>query len=974
MPPSNDTGAAAVALEQELRRNIRGEVAFDAGTRALYATDASNYRQVPIGVVLPRDAEDVMRAITVCRQHGAPVLARGGGTSLAGQCCNVAVVLDMSKYMTDIVELDVDNRRARVQPGIILDELRDAAERHHLTFGPDPSTHNRCTLGGMIGNNACGVHSVMAGKTEENVEELDILLYDGLRLRVGRTGEQELERIIAGGGRRGEIYARLKSLRDRYAGLIRARYPAIPRRVSGYNLNQLLPENGFHVARALVGSEGTCVTILEAIVQLVHSPSVRTLVVLGYPDVYVAGGHVAAILESRPIGLEGFDDMLVANMARKGLHPGSVQHLPNGNAWLLVEFGGETQDDVREQVQALLDSLQRSGPRPTIKWVDDARVARTIWRLRESGLGATARVPGERDTWEGWEDAAVPPQRLGDYLRDFRQLLQRHGYSGTLYGHFGDGCVHTRIDFDLESTEGIARFRRFLNAAADLVVRYGGSLSGEHGDGQSRAELLPKMFGPELVEAFREFKSIWDPAGKMNPGKIVDAYRVDENLRLGAGYTPKQVKTHFQFPGDDRGSLARATLRCVGVGECRRLHEGTMCPSYMVTREEKHSTRGRAHLLFEMLQGDVIKDGWKSEDVRAALDLCLACKACKRECPVSVDMATYKAEFLAHYYAGRLRPRHAYAFGLIGRWARIAELSPALANFFTQTPALGRVAKAAAGIAPQRRIPAFAAQSFKRRFHAQPRARRGGARVILWPDTFNNHFRPDTAQAAVTVLESAGYTVDVPREWLCCGRPLYDYGMLDVAARWLRRILTSLRSDISAGTPIVGLEPSCVAVFRDELLSLFPNDEQARRLSRQTYHLSEFLVRHTPSFAPPLLRRSALLHGHCHHKAIMTLDDELTLLRRLGLELHVLDAGCCGMAGAFGFEREHYDVALRCGERVLLPAVRAAEQDALVITDGFSCREQIEQGTGRRALHLAEVLALALQQENAPASTQATVA
>ncbi|HEV8365460.1 MAG TPA: FAD-binding and (Fe-S)-binding domain-containing protein [Gemmatimonadaceae bacterium] len=946
------------ALAAERAREVR-DVRFDDGTRALYATDASNYRQVPIGVVFPRDATEVVATIAVCRRHGAPVLPRGGGTSLAGQCCNVAVVLDFSRYMNAILEIDSAGRRARVQPGLVLDELRDAAEREQLTFGPDPSTHSRCTLGGMIGNNSCGVHSVMAGKTEENVDELEVVLYDGTRMRVGLTSDTELQRIIAEGGRRAEIYAGLRALHDRYGQLVRERYPDIPRRVSGYNLNQLLPENGFHVARALVGSEGTCVTVLEATVRLVRSPPARTLVAVGYPDVYTAGDHVAEILTFKPIGLEGFDDVLIEHMKKKGLHPGSATHLPQGRGWLLVEFGGDTKADADAQARALERALGQHPNAPNVKIFDDERVTRMIWRIRESGLGATARVPGERDSWEGWEDAAVPPERLGHYLREFRQLLDRYGFGGSLYGHFGQGCVHTRIDFDLETKDGVGQYRAFVSDAADLVVRYGGSLSGEHGDGQSRAELLPKMFGPELVRAFAEFKAIWDPDNRMNPGKVVNANRLDENLRLGPNYAPRRVKTHFQFSADDRGDLARATLRCVGVGECRRLHAGTMCPSYMVTKEEKHSTRGRARLLFEMLQGEVITDGWKSESVREALDLCLACKGCKHDCPVNVDMATYKAEFLSHYYAGRVRPRHAYAFGLIGRWARLVQHAPALANFFTQTPGLTALARSAAGIAPQRQIPRFASAPFKRRIRTRAQQNGGSERVILWADTFNNHFHPETLEAALGVLERAGYQVNVPRDWFCCGRPLYDYGMLDTARRWLRRILVRLRAEIRAGVPVIGLEPSCVAVFRDELPNLFPQDEDAMRLSRQAYHLSEFLEQRT-SFSPPPLERNAIVHGHCHHKSVLAMDEEITVLTKLGLNLTVLDAGCCGMAGAFGFEREHYDVSIKCGERVLLPAVRSAPSDTLIIADGFSCREQIAQSTGRRALHVAEVLEMAL--------------
>src|SRR5205814_484524 len=503
-------------------------------------------------------------------RYTAPVLARGGGTSLVGQCCNVAVVMDMSKYLNHILELDPVHQRARVQPGVVLDDLRRAAEQHHLTFGPDPATHTHCTLGGMIGNNSCGVHSVMAGKTDDNVEELDVLTYDGHRLRLGLTSDEAIEQAIAAGGRRGEIYAKLRAFRDQYADLIRARFPKIPRRVSGYNLEQLLPENGFHLGRLLVGSEGTCVTVLEATVRLVPSPAARSLLVLGYSDVYAAADHIMEVLASQPIGVEGMDDVLIDDMRKKRMHPEDVKLLPDGGGWLLVEFGGETKRDADERAHALMKALQRARNTPTMKLFDDPAAEKTVWRVRESGLGATARVPGEPDTWEGWEDSATPPQRLGDYLRDFRKLLNRYAYRCALYGHFGQGCVHTRIDFDLVRAAGIARFRSFVQDAADLVVSYGGSLSGEHGDGQSRAELLPKMFGPELVQAFAEFKAIWDPDGKMNPGKLVNPYRLDENLRLGAEYQPPQVATEFQFPGDDKGSFPRATLRCVGVGDCRR--------------------------------------------------------------------------------------------------------------------------------------------------------------------------------------------------------------------------------------------------------------------------------------------------------------------------------------------------------------------------------------------------------------------
>jgi FAD/FMN-containing dehydrogenase/Fe-S oxidoreductase len=951
----------AEGLAAALRRHLRGEVRFDAGSRALYATDGSNYRQVPIGVVIPRDAADVIATLAISREFGAPVLSRGGGTSLAGQCCNVAVVVDMSKYMAAILEVDPVAKRARVQPGVILDHLRNAAEQHHLTFAPDPATHDRCTIGGMIGNNSCGVHSVMGGKTDDNIEELDIVTYDGLRLRVGPTSAAELERIIGEGGRRGGIYAGLKALRDRYAHLVRERYPDIPRRVSGYNLNYLLPENGFQVARALVGSEGTCVTVLEATCRLMYSPPFRTLAVVAYPDIFLCGDHVPEIMSYGPIGLEGIDEFLVEYTRRKKINSEGLALLPEGNGWLLVEFGGATQKEADERARRMVEGLSRSAQPANTRLYTDPWQAKKVWEVRESSLGAISHVPGEPLTWEGWEDSAVPPEKLGAYLRDLRRLMDGYGYRGVLYGHFGHACIHTRISFDLESREGIGKFRAFMEEAADLVVGYGGSLSGEHGDGQARAELLPKMFGPELVEAFRQFKSIWDPEWKMNPGKVVEPYRLDENLRLGAGYSPWQPPTHFHFP-EDHGSLAHATLRCVGVGKCRRDEGGVMCPSFRVTREEEHSTRGRAHLLWEMTRGDVLRDGWREESVKESLDLCLACKGCKSDCPVGVDVATYKAEFLSHYYEGRRRPLRAYAFGNIDLWADLASAAPGLANLATQVPGLRDLAKFVAGVPRQRALPAFAPQTFRSWFGGHERQNPDGPPVILWPDTFNNHFRPETARAAVEVLETAGFRVLVPRARLCCGRPLYDFGMLHRAKRLLIEILDMLAPEIEAGVPVVGLEPSCVAVFRDELLNLFPRDERAQRLAQQTFLLSEFLEKKAKHFRLPQLVRKALMHGHCHHKAIMKMTDEEAVLHKMGIEFEAPAPGCCGMAGSFGFEADKYATSRAVGELELLPAVRKASPETLIIANGFSCREQIAQGTDRQALHLAEVIQMALRE------------
>ena len=956
---TNDTTIDARQLERELRGAVRGEVRFGDGDRALYATDGSNYRQVPIGVVVPRDANDVVQTVAIARAHGAPILGRGCGTSLCGQCCNVAVVIDMSKYMHDIVRLDPGRREAVVQPGVILDSLRDEAERHQLTFAPDPSTHSHCTLGGMIGNNSCGVHSLMAGKTDDNLQELEVLTYDGLRMRVGPTSDEEYQRILAAGGRRAEIYRGLRDLRDRYADEIRRGFPDIARRVSGYNLPYLLPERGFDVAKALAGSESTCALVLEAKTRLVHSPPARSLLVLGYPSIYDAGDHVPAILQAGPIGLEGVDDMLVEDMKKKGLHPRDLTLLPDGNGFLLCEFGGDTKEESDARAHELMDRLRGKRDAPSMKLFDDPAQEHMVWKVRESGLGATARVPGEKDTWEGWEDSAVAPEKLGGYLRDLRALFDRYGYACALYGHFGQGCVHTRIDFDLTTAAGIGAFRSFIDDASSLVVSYGGSISGEHGDGQSKAEFLPKMFGPELMRAFREFKAIWDPGNRMNPGKIVDPYRIDENLRMGAYYDPPQPRTWFRFPDDD-GSFARATARCVGVGDCRRLDGGTMCPSFMVTREEKDSTRGRAHLLFEMLQGDPLHDGWKDESVREALDLCLACKGCRGDCPVNVDMATYKAEVLSHYYERRLRPRSAYAMGLIYWWARLASRAPALANFMTHAPLLSTLAKAAGGIAQERTLPSFASQTFRSWFQQRTARNEGGPPVILFPDTFNNHFFPGTAKAAVDVLEAAGFDVRIPPRILCCGRPLYDWGMLGTASRLLRQMLDTLHPWIAEGVPMVVLEPSCFATFRDELINLLPGDHDALRLSEQTFLLGEFLDKFAKDWEPPQVHAKALLHAHCHQKSLVGMHAAEVMLDRMGIDYEAPDTGCCGMAGAFGFEAAHYDVAIKAGERVLLPAVRNAEHDEYVITDGFSCREQIAQTTDRRALHLAEVLQMAI--------------
>jgi Fe-S oxidoreductase/FAD/FMN-containing dehydrogenase len=869
----------------------------------------------------------------------------------------------MSKYMNHVLEINWDKKWARVEPGTVLDDLRQQAEARHLTFGPDPATHNRNTLGGMIGNNSCGMHAQMAGKVEENTIELEILTYDGLRMWVGPTTDDEIENIIGDGGVRGEIYARLMAIRETYADEIRKRFPKIPRLVSGYPLQQLLPENGFNVARALVGTESTCVTVLQAKLRLVHSPPVRTLAIFGFADIFTAGDHVAFCNEFEPIALEGIDASMFTYMHDKGMSTSGRELFPEGNAWLVVEFGGESKEEANRRACELMEAFRAKPNPPAMKRFDDVKQEDLVWQIRESGLGSTSKIPHEPDFYPGWEDSAVAPQDVGDYLRDLHKLFAKYGYTASLYGHFGQGCVHCSIDFDLYTAEGIERWKGFLNEAARLVTSYGGSLSGEHGDGQARGSLLPIMFGETIMQAFREFKAAWDPRGNMNPGKVIDAYAVDHNLRWGTHYHPWEPATHFSFR-DDRGSFAYAANRCVGTGKCRKHNAGTMCPSYMVTRDEKHSTRGRSRLLFEMLEGNPLADGWRDETVKEALDLCLACKACRHECPVNVDMATYKAEFLSHYYEGRRRPATAYGFGLMYWWASAAGHVPRIANLMTQTPGLRGIAKAVVTMAPERRVPRFARQTFRNWFKKRAPRNSDKPKVMLWPDTWNNHFHPTTAQAAVEVLEAAGFQVLMPAKALCCGRPLYDYGMLTRARKWLVRILRELRTEIRAGMPVVGLEPSCVSVFRDELVNLLPHDDDAKRLHDQAFLLTEFLAEKTPDFTVPPLRGQAIVHGHCHQKSVLDFGCEETALRKTGLDYTVLDSGCCGMAGAFGFEKDHYEVSIACGERVLLPAVRNAAADTLIIANGFSCREQIAQTTTREALHIAQVLKRALDRSS----------
>ncbi|MEU2353786.1 FAD-binding and (Fe-S)-binding domain-containing protein [Streptomyces misionensis] len=950
-------------LEAELRGCVRGEVGFDATARALMTMDASNYRRVPAGVVAPRDADDVAAVLGVCRARGVPVVARGGGTSIAGQATGTGVVLDFTRHMNGLLELDPDTRTAVVQPGLVLDRLQRAAAPHGLRFGPDPSTHSRCTLGGMIGNNSCGSHSVAWGTTADNVRELSVLTARGRRLRLGRdwAGAPEGLRELA----QGEL-ARL-----------RTGFPDLPRRISGYALDALLPEQGADVARSFCGSEGTLGILTEAVVRLVEAPRAHALAVLGYGDEGAAAEAAAGLLPHGPLTVEGMAADLVPSGAG----------LPRGGAWLFVETGGAS----RAQALARAQAIVRAADVVDSLVVTDPAAQRTLWRIREDASGTATRMPDGSEAWPGWEDCAVPPARLGAYLRDFRALLSSHGLRGTPYGHFGDGCIHVRIDFDLLTGPGIGRFRRFSEELADLVVAHGGSLSGEHGDGQARAELLPRMYGAETVRLFERAKAVWDPDDLLNPGMLVRPAPLDADLRFSV-LPSEPVEVAFGYPADG-GDFRAAVRRCVGVAKCRTATaagSAVMCPSFRATGEEEHSTRGRARLLHEMLAGELVTDGWRSTEVRDALDLCLSCKGCRTDCPVGVDMATYKAEFLHHHYAGRRRPAAHHSMGRLPEWLRwVARTRTApLLNALASVPPLAAAAKRLGGIAPERRLPRLAARTFTGWWRRREPVSGSGDLVVLWPDTFTEHLSPSVGRAAVRVLEAAGLRVALPptllpgrggiarggrpvsaaalltvrRARVCCGLTYLSTGQLDRARTVLRRTLDLMEPVLAAGVPVVVLEPGCAAALRTDLPELLHDDPRAPRLASAVRTFAEVLEQHAPHWIPPAVDRPVAGQTHCHQHAVLGDAPDRKLRAAAGLTGE-LSGGCCGLAGDFGFQRGHFEVSRACAEDQLLPSIRGAAEDTVILADGFSCRTQLEQLAGTRGRHLAEVLAEALDED-----------
>ncbi|MGW5641254.1 FAD-binding and (Fe-S)-binding domain-containing protein [Saccharopolyspora sp. NPDC003752] len=944
---------SADVLAAELRGELSGPARFDPGTRAMYSTDASNYRQVPVGVVFPRTEDDVAAAVAVARRHGVPVTGRGAGTSIAGNAVGPGLVLDFSRHLNRILDVDPERRLARVQPGVVLDSLRAAVAGHGLTFGPDPSTHSRCTLGGMIGNNACGTHSVAWGKTVDNVHSLDVLLADGTRLQLGETTPAELDRLCSRGDRTGRLYQELRALRDDTGDLVRRSFPDLARRVSGYNLDQLLPENGFHLARALVGTEGSCAVVLGATVQLVPSPPARAMTVLGFPDTYAAADEVPRLRGLDALAIEGLSAELVDVVRRRNPASPALPLLPGGRSWLLVESGGADQGEAEAAARRIAAAMGERAE--SVIHTAPARMA-ALWKIREEGSGYSTRMAGS-ERWSGWEDAAVPPERLGSYLREFDALLASYGRRGVTYGHYGDGCIHVRIDFDLLSSPGATEYRDFLEAAADLVVAHGGSVSGEHGDGRARSALLARMYPPEVIKAFERFKAAFDPDDLLNPGQIVRPRPADADLRLLVAPPRLPGRTELALHADS-GDLAAATRRCVGMGKCLNTTGGVMCPSYRVTKEEKHSTRGRAHLLFEMLAGRVVRRGWRSPEVRDALDLCLSCKGCKSDCPVDVDMATYKAEFLHHHYRRRIRPAAHYSMGFLPLWLAAGHRAPRLANRVLAGP-LAPAIKRLGGIDARREVPQLAARTLQAWWSGRRTISDPTTRVVLFPDTFTNHFDPHIGRDAVAALEALGHAVEMPREPVCCGLTWHSTGQLRIARAVTRRTARLLRPQLDRGLPVVGLEPSCTAFLRNDALELAPHDPDVAALAAATKTFAE-QVEPTRARWQRETGPEALVQVHCHQHAELGFAADQATLDATGTRARVLDSGCCGLAGNFGFERGHYDVSIACAEQVLLPAVRAADSGTEIVADGFSCRTQLRQTTDAEPVHLASLVARAL--------------
>ncbi|WP_406149382.1 FAD-binding and (Fe-S)-binding domain-containing protein [Streptomyces sp. NBC_01012] len=926
----------------DLRARLGDLVDASSLTRALYSTDASNYRVVPQAVVMPGSKDDVVAAVGVARTHGVPVTVRGGGTSCAGNAVGPGLVIDFSRSMNRVLSIDPETSTAVVEPGTVLSTLQSAALPAGLRFGPDPSSGDRCTIGGMIGNNACGPHGLSYGRTADNVVSLTWL-----------TGHGEIITAGSGTGALDAVPGLDAFVRENLA-VLRTEFGRFGRQISGYSLEHLLPENGHHLAAALTGTEGSCGILLEATVRLVPRAAAAALAVLGYRDMAAAADDVPRLLPFRPLALEGLDAQLV-DVVRRAHGGASVPALPAGGGWIMAEIGGAT---AREAVDAGHRLVAASGSSDAVVLPTGPEATR-LWQIRADGAGLAGRTAQGEQAWPGWEDSAVPPERLGDYLRGIEALMADEGVSGLAYGHFGDGCVHLRIDFPLETGGGL--MRRFLERAAALAAEHGGSLSGEHGDGRARSELLPTMYSPGALRAMEAFKALLDPGDLMNPGVVVRPAPLDADLRR-----PQAVELlatdGFAFP-HDAGNITGTVHRCVGVGKCRADlggQGGFMCPSYLATREEKDSTRGRARALQEMLNGGVLTRGWSSPEVHEALDLCLSCKACANDCPTGIDMATYKAEALHQTYKGRLRPISHYTLGRLPQWLRLAAPLAPLVNLTGRVPPLRKAMMRMMGADPRRSLPPLPRAPFRRSGTGERvRRRPDGHRVLLWVDTFSDALAPDIPGDAVEVLTAAGCDIEIAGPGACCGLTLVSTGQLTAAKARLRTTLDLLHPHVRDGRTVVGLEPSCTATLRSDLVELLPDDTRATELSRSVRTVAEFLT--SIGWTPPRAAEKLLVQPHCHHYSVMGYGPDQALLEAMGCEVEI-SAGCCGLAGNFGMEKGHYEISAKIAQDGIL-AKASAGPDRRILADGYSCRTQVRDLAGLDSRHLVQIIAEALRRE-----------
>lgn len=915
----------------------------DAGTRAMYATDASLYRIPPLAVVRPRTVEEIAGALEVARELEVPLTSRGGGTSIAGNAIGRGIVLDFSRHLNRVLDFDQTSLTARVEPGTVHAVLQQTVLPHGVRFGPDPSSHSRCTIGGMIGNNACGSRALGYGRTSDNVLAMTHLLASGQTLR---TGYDRGQAVVDGPE---QLFADLRAAAGRHLGSARTEFDLFGRQLSGYAVHHLLPER-FDLGQALIGSEGTLGILTEATVKLVREPAHRVLVAIGFSDIVEAGEAAPIVVTYRPTACEGMDQRLV-DVLRSRQGDSAIPPLPRGRAWLFVEIAGDDRADVLDRAGA----LSAAGLGQEAQIVEDPVTQARLWRIREDGAGLAGQAPSGRPAWPGLEDAAVPPERLGAYLAAFDDLVESYGMTSAPYGHFGDGCMHVRLDYPLDRPDGLKILRRFLTSAAALVADFGGSISGEHGDGRARGELLAHMYSADAIALFGEIKHAFDPEGLLNPGVLVDPDPFDVDVRVTVVSYRRSEHRNLAFAyAHDDGDFSQAVHRCTGVGRCRADNSaagGVMCPSYLATQEEKDSTRGRARVLQDVVRGAL---DWRAPEVHDALDLCLSCKGCASDCPTGIDMATYKSETLHQSYRRRIRPRSHYSLGWLPRWARIAGRAPRLANLMTRLPGLKWLSLWLAGVDQRRAVPTFSPQSFRRWWKGQPRRVRGGSPVILFVDSFSNAFSPAAAEATVRLLRDAGFEPVLPSAGTCCGLTWITTGQLDAARRILGRTIDELAKAARAGIPIVGIEPSCTAVLRSDAVELL-GSEEARLVARSTKTLAELLGQSGDWNPPDLTGTSIVAQPHCHHHAVLGWEADKALLERTGASVSTL-AGCCGLAGNFGVEVGHYEVSVAVAQQHLLPVLDGAP-DAIVLADGFSCRTQVADLRGRTAVHLAELLA-----------------